>query len=408
MTYKIFISYAVQEEELAKKLLNLLNISFKGKVSFFFISDNIVAGEKWKDKIQTALKECNSILTILTPTYILRPWAYIEWSAFWLSNKPTFIVTTDDLSAKDVIDPMRDSQIVGLFNEDSVKKLIEAIAREIQSEYVPYEFANDIAFQTKAVYGKIIETKENENYLFYKTDISLLPSDDLEKRKIFLYYYNNNLDRAFLKQIFEKINDNALKTNLLLFLLDKSEMELIEETFFNVETKLSLKPLFKELNERGYSTSQLSEKILEYISKSQTALRSFGEYLVSNGNIEDRIFSNLIDLFTSMSEFRKLCEYVIDNSLHNTNTFRNMLERFYGKNHTELHKLLNYWIKSSNYDKEEITQQILKLSKNNKAETMKVLLELVYRDKELVKVLVFKEGVITKEENIQKIRELVE
>lgn len=408
MKYKIFISYATQEEELARKLLNLLNNAFKGEVSFFFVHDNIIAGEKWREKIQAALKECNAILTIMTPDYVLRPWAYIEWSAFWLSDKNTFIVTTDDLSAKDIIDPMTDRQTVNLFDEEGVKKLIEAIAVEIKSDYVPYEFAKDIAIQTKAVYNKIIERKNRENYLFYKDDISLLPSDDFEKRKIFLYFYNNDHDRTFLKQVFEKINDNSIKINLLLFLLDKRDLELIEETFFYVDSKISLKKLFIELNERGFSTSQLSEKLLEYISQSQSALCSIGEYLISNGKMEEKLFSTLIDLFTSMSVLRRLCEYVIDNSLHKTKVFKNMLERFYGKNHAELQKLLNYWIKSSNYDEEEITRQIIKLSKNNKSEAMKVLIELVYRNKKLVKTLVFEKRVITDEENIQKIRELVE
>lgn len=278
MSYKLFLSFSLEEADLAEHIRNTLNNAFRGKISFFFSRDNILGGVEWKSEIKRALLDCDAALTILTPSYLERPWAYIEWSAFWLKEKTTYIIVTDDVEFKDIVDPMKDSQSTELFSEIDARKLLESLATNSSSSYTPYECIPELVNKSRAIYQKLKDAKENNKYSIYLEAYNLLPEDDLEKIKILWYYHEKKFDPDTFVGVFNKIHDNSIKGNVLCKLLGKGELDLIERTFELVESKNNLLPLLKKLIENGYEDTILLEKILDYVASSQTSIRSFGEF----------------------------------------------------------------------------------------------------------------------------------
>jgi hypothetical protein len=403
MSYKIFLSYSVQESELAEFIRNVLNKSFKNKVEFFF--NNIRGGEKWKDVIQKGLNESDAILTILTPRYLQRPWAYIEWASFWLRDKTTYVIVTDDVEIKDIVDPMKDIQCTRIFSESDVIKLMESIAEKSESDYIPYEIVTEIVNKSKAIYGKVLSEYERNKYSIYKSASELLPNDDFKKVEILWYFFEKESDRKASAEVFKSINDNSIKANILIKLLDKGEFDLIAEIYESVESKNNLLPLLKGLIENGYEDSELTDKILAYISASQSTLRSFCEYLIKNRKAESKALINSIPLFTNRGELRKLGECLIDNSYVTDKVFDIVVQHFYGFNHAELQKLLKYAITSEKYNRKEIAEQIVKLAAQNQREAEKVVEELIKKDKDLVRNLLYDIKIITNPEILKRLEE---
>ncbi len=407
MNYKIFLSYSIKEAKLAEHLRNSIYNAFDGNVTFYFANEDILAGEKWKQNLQEALRDCDAILSILTPQYIERPWAYIEWSAFWLANKTSYILLTDEIQVKDIVEPMKDSQTTRLFVEEDVKKLIKAIAKASGTSRNPYEIIPELVNKAIAIYKKLGEEEERHKYLVYKDSIELLPNDDFQKRDIFWYFYDKESDETSAIEVFHKINDNTIKANILLQLLDKQDFKSIEQTFSAIENKHNLIPVLKNIIEYGHEDDTITEKMVEYLAESQTALRALGEFLIKNRNIDSKLVPFIILQFKNRAELRKLGECIIDNNLVTHKMFDFLIQQFYGFNHAELHKLLVYLIHSDKYNPIEIKEQITKLAKENQKEAEKVMNELFLKDKSLVIKLVQVDKIITGLEILSRLEEKI-
>lgn len=406
MSYKIFLSYSVQETELAEFIRNALNRAFKNKVEFIF--NSIRGGEKWKEVLQKALKESDASLTILTPKYLQRPWAYIEWSAFWLNEKTTYLILTDDIEVRDIVSPMRDIQCTQVFSENDVIKLIESIAEKAKCNFVPYEIVAEIVNKSKAIYEKIISDDEREKYSIYKGAARYLPNDDFKKVEILWYFFEKESDRDSFSEVFKSINDNSIKGNILMRLLEKREHDLIDSLYESVESKNNLLPVLRGLIENGFDNSELADKILSYVSGSQPALRSFCEYLVNNRLVDSKILTNAIALFTNRGELRRVGECLIDNGYVSHKIFDLIVEHFYGFNHAELQKLLRYAMNDEKLNKHEMAEQVKKLAFQNQREAEKVLDELMKRDKKLVEELLYNQQIITNEEILDRLKKKLE
>lgn len=405
MSYKIFVSYSLQESELAEFIKNSLSKLFKNKVSFHF--NNIRGGDKWKESIQKGLTDSDAIMTILTPKYLEKPWAYIEWAAFWLRDKVTYIIVTDDVEIKDIVDPMRDSQTTNIFNESHVIKLLEAIAEKSVTDSISYDTVSEIVNKSRAIYEKLLFDDQRKKYSIYKGATELLPNDDFKKAEILWYFYEKESDKNAFAEIFKTINDNSIKGNILMRLLEKNDFHLIEELYEFVESKNNLLPLLRGLVENGFEDLTLTSKILTYTAASQPALRSFCEYLIKNRRADSNALLNAIPLFANRAELRRIGECLIDNSYIETSIFNTVVQQFYGYNHAELQKLLKYALHDKNYSRTEMKEQVIKLAAKNQREAEKIITELITEDEMLVRQLLYDLKIITNPEILQRLEALL-
>lgn len=408
MPYNIFLSFSAQEVELAEHVHNALNNAFKGNVKFFYSKENIIGGDKWKDVVQNALKTYDSILTILTPKYIQRPWAYIEWASFWVSDRKTFIAISEDVDFKDIVDPMRESQVIRLFDEESIKRLLEGICLAAKIDFVPYEASSTIANKSKIIYEKILESEKSKHFTIYKNEIELLPEDDGKKIEILWYFFEKENDRETFRLVFEKINDNSIKAGILLRLLNKNELDLIELCFEYVENRASLGPLLRSLADNGFENSTLIDKIIEYAVTSQTTIRSFAEYLIKNGRVDTKLLLNIFDMLTNSVELRKVGDVLVDNSLNNTVSFENIIQILdKRRSDKQLATLIIYLIKSRKYLVHKIEYMIRILASNSQKETISVLHVWYENNKESAKKLILNEKIITNAEELTRLLKIL-
>ena len=406
MSYKIFLSYYEQERPLAEFVKNMLTRIFNDHVEVFY--DVIRGGDNWKKVIQNGLEDSDAILTILTPKYLQRPWAYIEWSAFWLKDRTRFLLLTDDVEVKDIIEPMLERQSTRMFSKDDVEKLLHTIKRESGYDaYTDIDIVSEFSNTLKAIYEKLLSDEERQKYSIYKNASGLLPNDDFKKVEIFWYFYENESDKSTAAEVFRNIKDNSIKGNLLNMLFDRSDLGFIETIYEAVELRENLLPLIKSLVDNDHENSELVEKMLSYIASSQTSLRHFCEYLVKNRRVDNKALLNAIPLFSNRAELRRLGEALVDNLYVRDKVFDKVVQHFYGHNHAELQKLLKYVINGEQYNREEMIEQVVKLAANNQREAGKVLEELITKDLEAVRYIVYTLKAITNPEVLAKIEALI-
>lgn len=84
----IFLSHIHEESELAILIKNAIEDEFSGFVQVFVSSDggSIKAGDKFLNKIESALAECIGAIYLISPTSVKRNWVNFELGAVWIRN----------------------------------------------------------------------------------------------------------------------------------------------------------------------------------------------------------------------------------------------------------------------------------------------------------------------------------
>ena len=352
--YKIFISYYTREQELANLVKSTINNAFKGSISLFLASEKILPGENWKLVLQDALKDYDAILTIVTPAYIKRPMMFIEWTAFWMDNRTTYLLRTDDVRISDFPSPMQDSQSIDFFQEEEVKKLIEKLCKELQLlgvefDNIPFEYASTLSYKGAATYKNILEKEISKSFEIYRDDLDLLSPDDDNIENIFYYYYNKNeLDIA--KSIFSKINNPSILNKILIKTLEKNNFEYIILLLREIpQIQSDLATFFRKLVSLENANHELIDAIFEHCFASGVAMRKFGIILIENNKHDSIFMNNLINKFQRTAELAALGRFAIDKNLFEEPFFMKIINKFKTRQSTDLSNLLRYAIEKKVY-----------------------------------------------------------
>lgn len=372
MAYKIFLSYAADEIELAEFVKDSITNAFRGNISFFMASDDILPGDVWKAKTKNVLQEYNCIMTLLTAKYSLRPWAYVEWASFWISDKKFYTLVTDDVKIDEVFEPMRERQLTEMFSENKVKQLFEALAQDAVTNKIPYDTAAKFHTEAKLQYTKVLEGRDRLKYGIYREKFYLLENDDKKREDVFWYYYEKEYDREMLEKVFSVIADNYIKTNILMRLLDRGAPELVETLQDKITVKSNLYTIFcKAIAIK--KDSSLVDKLIESATDSQEVLRNMGQFLVQNGLTSSLAMTNIIRKFTNMAELKKIGFTLIENGYSGTTLFDSIMSKLYERNRAEARNLLiNIIHQIDKFTPKEMIEHITKLSKINKTEASKI------------------------------------
>ncbi len=411
--YRVFLSYGSTDQTLAYELKSRLESAFPGAIRLFLSSADILPGEQWKESIKKGVRECDALLLLLSPRYVKRPWAYIEWAPFWIEGRKTYIVNTSDVDVQELVSPMRDTQLAHLFNESDVRKLLLAMAKDMAalkgySGTVPDEHARLIAQRTEELFQNQKEENAKARFGIYRGQPENLPIDDGKKKEIFWYFRDRERDADTAREVFQRIQDNALKGEVLFALVEKGDYALIEQLYEFVENKVNLLPMLKALVAAGKADSGLMRKLLEDIASSQTTLRALAEAGLKDQGSESRILALAVPHFQNMAELRKVGERLVDNGYARTAAFDQVVAHMTGRNNAEWRKLLVYLLSTDKYDRNELLEQVIKLAKQNQKEAEKVLVELWPRDPEAVNAVMAMPGVITVEEVRKRVQDMVD
>ena len=137
MRRKFFISYIHEEERLAEYLRDTLTHVFYEYAEFFLSSGGIMAGEDWLKRLKEEIQTGDSILVLLSPESVRRPWVNIEIGAFWANDRNILPLCHAGLKAGDLERPVSDHQATHLYDVSSVKSLIGVISNRCEMNAPP-------------------------------------------------------------------------------------------------------------------------------------------------------------------------------------------------------------------------------------------------------------------------------
>jgi len=122
---RLFISHAGADRPVAQVLrVRLEEISTE--LRCFLLADDVFGGELWEERIRSAARDCDAILSLVTTRYIERPWFVAEWALFWYQDKPWYLLL-DDVQLEKLFEPMRRRQVSELADRRSVERFLRAL-----------------------------------------------------------------------------------------------------------------------------------------------------------------------------------------------------------------------------------------------------------------------------------------
>jgi hypothetical protein len=313
---RIFISIASKEKKLGEIFSNTIDHVFAGNLSCSLL--DLKPGDEWKRKIKDNLKECDILVSFLTPFYIERPWAYVEWSAFWLSeNKHTLLVLPehDGGSISQMFDPFHDVQAVFLNNDESIRNLLSRIQEisEIAGKNLNSE-GNKLAKELYREYNDILKKRQTDKYSIYKNNLDSLPFSDDEKQKIALHFYDVNEFDLFLK-ISERIISEEKKYEIGKYLLSKKDYKNFGVFLNLIDTSDKLLALLKYL---VFIDNQIDSPIVfDVVNRikytSATSLFIFVKDLYRNNFTNSRIYEIIVNSIDNYTDLYKLYIFLCEN-----------------------------------------------------------------------------------------------
>jgi hypothetical protein len=164
---KLFISHSTQEAALSTEVCTQLGNAFCGDITFINTSEQLASGANWKKYIREHLSNCDAGLFLLTPQYIKSPWAIAEFTAFWLDERPMFLLSIGNLDRKKLFAPLFDFQIASIDDEGDVKNLFKALSEFVEQPRIPYQFVELFAQKCTSAYKSIVEQYIGEGLNVY-------------------------------------------------------------------------------------------------------------------------------------------------------------------------------------------------------------------------------------------------
>lgn len=154
---RLFVSSSLVESRLAKAVITTLNNAFDGDLEFTHARD-LGAGDMWKAWIRKSLIECDAGLFLVTPHYLDSQWLSAEFTAFWLSEKPIYILLFSDVESTGLFAPMRDDyQASPIGDKEGIKRFLKNLSELCGKERIPYPHADLISFSAQEAFEECLD-----------------------------------------------------------------------------------------------------------------------------------------------------------------------------------------------------------------------------------------------------------
>ena len=307
--FRVFVSHIQTDLPLAKAVRTTLNNAFGGDIEFFLASEELVGGAEWQREIQTQLEKTDAIISIVTGDSVSKPWIYVEWSPFWLSKKPFYVLVTPEIKVRDLIAPMQERQAVDMTDRNQVKGLLQGLHRHSRGEgLIPWEAADTFVHKIESAH---LEKLDNR-YRIYRS--GELPQSDYERRPIAEHFYRQGDKEAFIR-VASQLRDDSLKADLLLNTLRDSrfeheeEMRIIREVSKTINGADKLEMIARELVDHGLIDTPELLALVEHLGRrNQAELRKLLVHLIERKEEDSELFIRATEMMTNMAEYRKVLD----------------------------------------------------------------------------------------------------
>jgi hypothetical protein len=347
---KIFISIASKEKVLGEVFSRTIDHIFAGKLSCSLLE--LKPGDEWKRKIKQNLTECNILVSFLTPFYTERPWAYVEWAAFWFSeDKHTILILPEQNSNQisQLFDPFHDVQAAFIDDEESIRHVLQKIqeitgivGRNINSG------GNELSKELVRHFNEIQLKRKIDKYSIFKTNLDNLPFYDNEIKEIALHFYDIHDSNSFMK-ISERILSEETKYEIAKYILLKKDYTSFKQFLALIDSNDKLLAILRFLiyHDNHQDTPLVIEIIEKIKATSETSLITFCKDLVRNDLFESAIFNRIIDSFELNSTKRNIYLYLVEKNIQISISDR-ILEKI--DSNVERVKIAIYYARSNKFD----------------------------------------------------------
>lgn len=155
---RLFVSASSREAPLSTAFINHLSNAFDGTLVFSSSAQDLGAGDEWKNWIKNWLNDCDGGIFLLTPTYARSPWPSAEFTAFWLREKPIFVLLVGDIGPSDLFRPMQDDyQATHLGDVEHLRQVFRNLAQFAGKERIPFEFVELLSLKCLEAYKQCQE-----------------------------------------------------------------------------------------------------------------------------------------------------------------------------------------------------------------------------------------------------------
>lgn len=399
--YQLLISYDSFEKPIADEIVTRFTFTFSDKVAFSHLPSDTDKDDQ--NNILSLADTYDAILIILTPQFAKQPLAYAAWTPFWINNKKTFVVISDDLDVTEIAPPMREN-IKRLFDESEIRKVITEIWDLVNpSSPVDHRQAFFIGRFTETHYISL-----HNDYTTKATTEELYSENNSLTEEAFWHRYNEESKKGIIANQFEQI-PNTNKINILKKLIEKRDYPQVEKLIRLVKPVDDLTIILKFLLSIHEESHFLIKLILEYIKTNQKTLRTFGEFIIEDIGYPNNILPLTIPMFDNMTELRRLGESVIDNNYSESDLFDEIVLQLIRHSMDQLQILLIHLIeKEISYNIVVIKKQISNLALINPYEAEKIMTQLMHKNCKVVKDLIYNTKIIVEEKILKRIVKRIE
>jgi hypothetical protein len=135
---RVFMSHIHEEAAFALVLKDWIESTFGDGCDVFLSSDNddLPAGSRWLEEVDGALSESVAVVTICSPSSVMRPWINFETGCAWIKRTPVIPICHSGLTRETLPQPLSRFQALD-FSPDMPRKLLEAIAKYLSVGILP-------------------------------------------------------------------------------------------------------------------------------------------------------------------------------------------------------------------------------------------------------------------------------
>lgn len=219
---KVFVSHIHEEREIAILLKTWIEDSFLGQIDVFVSSDadDIPAGARWLEKINTALNDSKLFLVIVSPTSLLRPWINFETGCSWIKGVPVIPICHSGLTETELSSPPSQFQALNADGGDFPKALLTAIAKYHGIQKIPQLDFSAMANALSEVLSMNATTK-SERLIEDASIQSSTQLNDEEVKILVLMCNNGGANSLVARQISQLTGVHVERVNFHLANLEK-------------------------------------------------------------------------------------------------------------------------------------------------------------------------------------------
>lgn len=301
-------------------------------------------GEKWKDVISDNLHRAKTLISLITPESISKPWIYIEWAPFWLKkDSNTYLILTDGVSPTDLPGPMADSQVTYLSSDRSLQKLLEKLGREVHAdEDIDYTLVDELLARSADATAEDKKAALERGLGKYRNQQEPLPDDDSILLKVAEFFLDHSENSNF-RRVIAAIKSDVLRQGLFFRAMDRGDFDIAKIALSEIEDKGHIcQCLIKLVAKRGPEVARpILVSFLEKASGNQTEFAKLASYYLAEGLTSDPAFAGILGKLHNSSAVRRLADWLVQENRISDRHFTTLTDILLTRNPTVYASLMN-------------------------------------------------------------------